>query len=48
MALEIAQKLNLGSYIFVFFQVPPAELEDLIRGHEKVLDVAVIGVPHEK
>ncbi|TRY71910.1 hypothetical protein TCAL_00174 [Tigriopus californicus] len=30
------------------FQVPPAELEDLIRGHEKVFDVAVIGVPHEK
>ena len=30
------------------FQVPPAELEDVIRSHEDVLDVAVIGVPHEK
>lgn len=27
------------------FQVPPAELEALIVGHPKVLDVAVIGVP---
>eukprot|EP00095_Tigriopus_kingsejongensis_P000194 maker-scaffold41_size498431-snap-gene-1.20 protein:Tk00194 transcript:maker-scaffold41_size498431-snap-gene-1.20-mRNA-1 annotation:"probable 4-coumarate-- ligase 1-like" len=30
------------------FQVPPAELEDLIRGFGKIQDVAVIGVPHEK
>ena len=29
------------------FQVPPAELEDLIRAHPDVLDVAVIGIPHE-
>ena len=29
-------------------QVPPAELEDLIRSHPDVLDVAVIGIPHEK
>ncbi|XP_015110310.1 probable 4-coumarate--CoA ligase 5 [Diachasma alloeum] len=29
-------------------QVSPAELEDLIFGHEKVADVAVIGVPHER
>ena len=27
------------------FQVAPAELEDLIRSHAKVLDVAVIGIP---
>ncbi|CAG7723148.1 unnamed protein product [Allacma fusca] len=27
------------------FQVAPSELEDLLRGHEKVEDVAVIGVP---
>ena len=26
------------------FQVPPAELEDLIRGHSFTLDVAVIGI----
>ena len=30
------------------FQVAPAELEDLIRSHEDVMDVAVIGVQHEK
>ncbi|XP_015113051.1 4-coumarate--CoA ligase 1 isoform X2 [Diachasma alloeum] len=30
------------------FQVAPAELEDVIFGHEKVADVAVIGIPHEK
>jgi len=27
------------------FQVPPAELEDLIRGHPITADVAVIGIP---
>lgn len=30
------------------FQVPPAELEDIIKGIDSVSDVAVIGVPHEK
>ncbi|XP_034941448.1 4-coumarate--CoA ligase 1-like [Chelonus insularis] len=30
------------------YQVAPAELEDVILGHEKVADVAVIGVPHER
>ncbi|KAK2580331.1 hypothetical protein KPH14_001229 [Odynerus spinipes] len=30
------------------FQVAPAELEDIIRGLDKVQDVAVIGVSHEK
>ncbi len=30
------------------FPVPPAEMEDLLRGHEDVQDVAVIGVPHKK
>ena len=30
------------------FQVPPAELEDLLRSHEKVQDVAVIGIPDDK
>ena len=30
------------------FQVAPAELEALILGHEKVGDVAVIGVPDEE
>ena len=29
-------------------QVPPAEIEDLLRALEGVKDVAVIGVPHEK
>ncbi|CAL8108931.1 unnamed protein product [Orchesella dallaii] len=28
------------------FQVAPSELEDLLRKHEKVEDVAIIGVPH--
>lgn len=30
------------------FQVAPAELEDIIKGLDSVVDVAVIGVPHEK
>ncbi|XP_011305449.1 4-coumarate--CoA ligase 2 [Fopius arisanus] len=30
------------------FQVSPAELEDVIISHEKVNDVAVIGVPHDE
>ena len=30
------------------FQVAPAELEDLLRQHPKIQDVAVIGIPHEK
>lgn len=29
-------------------QVSPSELEDLLRGYDKISDVAVIGVPHEK
>ncbi|KAK0093961.1 hypothetical protein PV326_012231 [Microctonus aethiopoides] len=29
-------------------QVSPAELEDIIQGHENVADAAVIGVPHER
>ncbi|KAF7990308.1 hypothetical protein HCN44_000113 [Aphidius gifuensis] len=30
------------------FQVAPAELETILHEHEKILDVAVIGVPHER
>lgn len=30
------------------YQVAPAELEDIIQGHEKIADAAVIGVPHER
>ncbi len=30
------------------FQVPPAELEDLLRTNVDIADVAVIGIPHEK
>lgn len=29
------------------FQVPPAELESLLREHPSVNDAAVIGVPHQ-
>ena len=32
----------------VLFQVPPAELEDLLRQLPEVQDVAVIGIPHER
>ncbi|XP_050069252.1 uncharacterized protein LOC126557500 [Anopheles maculipalpis] len=28
------------------FQVPPAELEELLRSHESVVDAAVVGMPH--
>lgn len=30
------------------FQVPPAELEECLRAHPKVLEAAVIGIPHSK
>ena len=30
------------------FQVAPAELEDVVRSHPKVLDIAVVGVEDEK
>lgn len=29
------------------FQVPPAELEEIIRGFENIEDCAVIGIPHK-
>lgn len=29
------------------FQVPPAELEEILRSHEKILDVAIIGIPDD-
>ncbi|XP_050442803.1 uncharacterized protein LOC126846937 [Adelges cooleyi] len=30
------------------YQVPPAELEGLLRTHPKILDAAVVGVPHPR
>lgn len=30
------------------FQVPPAELEEILRSHDHILDAAVIGIPDEK
>ena len=30
------------------YQVPPAELEDLLRSHPDILDVGVIGIPDER
>lgn len=32
-------------YLFIFLQVPPAELEALLITHPNIDDVAVIGVP---
>ena len=32
----------------ITFQVAPSELEDLIRQHEGVLEVAVTGIPDER
>ena len=32
----------------IFFQVAPSELEDLIRQHEGVTEVAVTSVPDER
>lgn len=29
------------------FQVPPAELEEILRSHEKILDAAIIGIPDD-
>lgn len=29
------------------YQVPPAELEEIVRSYDEVSDVAVIGIPHE-
>lgn len=29
------------------FQVPPAELEEILREHPKIEDAAVIGIPHD-
>ena len=34
--------------IILFFKVAPAELENVLRKHEKVADVAVTGVPDDK
>jgi hypothetical protein len=33
---------------FFVYQVPPAELEDLLRTLPDVIDVAVIGIPDER
>ena len=30
------------------FQVPPAELEDLLRSHPDILDAGVIGIPDDR
>lgn len=30
------------------FQVAPAELEEVIRAYDKIQDVGVVGVPHDK
>lgn len=30
------------------YQVAPTELEEIIRGYDKVQDVAVVGVAHDK
>ena len=34
-------------FYMTFFQVSPSELEDVLRRHPAVLDVAVIGIPDD-
>ena len=38
--------MHMIIYCNCICQVAPAELEDIIHGHPKVLDVAVIGIPN--
>jgi hypothetical protein len=41
-------RVDLPWYSMSFAQVAPTELEDLIRRHPGVNDVAVVGVPDER
>ena len=38
----------IHEFFSLFFQVAPSELEDLIRRHPGVNDVAVVGVPDDR
>ena len=47
--LQVSDKYLFFIYLqHNIFQVSPSELEDLIRRHPGVLDVAVVGVPDER
>lgn len=41
-----AQVLSINCIIS--FQVPPAELEGILRTHPSIIDAAVVGIPHPK
>merc|ERR1719350_2406270 len=55
---DVAKYMEDGQFVIVDrlkelikvkgYQVAPSELEDLIRSHEGVTDVAVVGVPDER
>jgi len=58
-ALENAAYLDDKGYVFLFDRfkdliisggenIYPAEVENILNGHPAVLEVAVIGVPHER
>lgn len=53
MTAKTETRYNNGIYFIVknrwlAFQVPPAELEGILRTHPNIIDAAVIGVPNDR